>query len=83
MKGDYPERRGRNGRSEQAATAARSDQGEQMSDQEVPEPDAAEQAQPVADVPGFMEVSSDPEAPAADAYEQAIEEPVDEEESLR
>ena len=54
-----------------------------MSDQEVPEPDAAEQAQAVADVPGFMEVSSDPEAPEADAYEQAIEEPVDEEESLR
>lgn len=54
-----------------------------MSDQEVPEPDAAEQAQPVATAPGFMEVSSDPEAPEADAYEQAIEEPVDEEESLR
>ena len=54
-----------------------------MSDLEVPEPDAAEQAQPVADVPGFMEVSSDPEAPAADAYEQAIEEPVDEEEGIR
>ena len=54
-----------------------------MSDQEVPEPDAAEQALPVADVPGFMEVSSDPEAPLADAYDQAIEEPVDEEDSLR
>ena len=54
-----------------------------MSDQEVPEPDAAEQAQPVATAPGFMEVSTDPEAPEADAYEQAIEEPVDEEESLR
>jgi hypothetical protein len=54
-----------------------------MSDLEVPEPDAAEQAQPVADAAGFMEVSSDPEAPEADAYEQAIEEPVDEEESLR
>jgi hypothetical protein len=55
-----------------------------MSDQEVPEPDAAEQAQPVATAAtGFMEVSSDPEAPEADAYEQAIEEPVDEEESIR
>lgn len=55
-----------------------------MSDLEVPEPDAVEQAQPVAPAAGgFMEVSSDPEAPEADAYEQAIEEPVDEEESLR
>jgi hypothetical protein len=55
-----------------------------MSDQEVPEPDAAEQAQPVATVAtGFMEVSSDPEAPEADAYEQAIEEPVDDEENGR
>lgn len=54
-----------------------------MSDQEVPEPDAAEQALPVADVAGFMQVSSDPEAPAADAYEQAIEEPVDDEDGLR
>ena len=54
-----------------------------MSDQEVPEPDAAEQAQPVATAPGLAEVSSDPEAPEADAYEQAIEEPVDEEESAR
>jgi hypothetical protein len=55
-----------------------------MSDQEVPEPDAAEQAIPVATAPaGFMEVSSDPEAPEADAYEQAIEEPEDEEESAR
>jgi hypothetical protein len=54
-----------------------------MSDQEVPEPDAVEQAQPVADVAGFTEVSSDPEAPEADAYEQAIEEPVDEEEGAR
>jgi hypothetical protein len=69
MRGDYPQRRGRN---------------RGMSDQEVPEPDAAEQAQPVATAPpGFMEVSSDPEAPEADAYEQAIEEPVDEEESAR
>lgn len=51
-----------------------------MSDQEVPEPDAAEQAQPVATADaGIMEVSSDPEAPQADAYEQAIEEPVDDE----
>ena len=54
-----------------------------MSDQEVPEPDAVEQAQPVADVACLMEVSSDPEAPLADAYEQAMEEPMDEEESTR
>jgi hypothetical protein len=54
-----------------------------MSDLEVPEPDAVEQAQPVGDVAGLMEVSSDPEAPEADAYEQAIEEPVDEEDSAR
>ncbi len=51
-----------------------------MSDQEVPEPDAVEQALPVADLPGMADPSSDPEAPEADALEQAIEEPVDEEE---
>ena len=54
-----------------------------MSDQEVPEPDAVEQALPVAETAGMTEPSSDPEAPEADALEQAIEEPVDEEEGLR
>ena len=51
-----------------------------MSDQEVPEPDAVEQAQPVAETAAFVEPSADPEAPEADALEQAITEPVDEEE---
>ena len=51
-----------------------------MSDQEVPEPDAVEQALPVDDTPGFVEPSHDVEAPEADALEQAIAEPVDEEE---
>ncbi len=51
-----------------------------MSDQEVPEPDAVEQALPVADAPAFVEPSRDAEAPEADAIEQAITEPVDEEE---
>ncbi len=54
-----------------------------MSDQEVPEPDAVEQALPVAETAGIGDPSPDPEAPEADAYEQAIEEPVDDEESLR
>lgn len=54
-----------------------------MSDQEVPEPDAVEQALPVGETAGMTEPSSDPEAPEADALEQAIEEPVDEEEGLR
>ena len=54
-----------------------------MSDQEVPEPDAVEQALPVAERAAVVEPSSDPEAPEADALEQAREEPVDDEESLR
>ncbi len=54
-----------------------------MSDLEVPEPDAVEQAQPVAETAGFVEPSADPEAPEADALEQAMEEPVGDEDSLR
>ncbi len=54
-----------------------------MSDQEVPEPDAVEQAQRVADGAGFVAPTLDPEVPEADALEQAREEPVDEEDSLR
>ncbi len=54
-----------------------------MSDQEVPEPDAVEQAQPVAETAGFVTPSGDPEAPEADALEQAMTEPVDDEDSLR
>ncbi|HEV2810222.1 MAG TPA: hypothetical protein VGV93_07500 [Acidimicrobiales bacterium] len=54
-----------------------------MSDQEVPEPDAVEQALPVAETAGFGDPSPDPEAPEADALEQAMEAPVDEEEGLR
>jgi hypothetical protein len=51
-----------------------------VSDQEVPEPDAVEQALPVDEAPAFVEPSSDIEAPEADALEQAITAPVDEEE---
>ena len=51
-----------------------------MSDQEVPAPDAVEQDLPVTDTPAFVEPSQDAEAPEADALEQAITEPVDEEE---
>ena len=54
-----------------------------MSDLEVPEPDAVEQAQPVAQTAGVGQPSRDPEAPEADALEQAMEEPVDDEEGLR
>jgi hypothetical protein len=54
-----------------------------MSDQEVPEPDAVEQAQPVAEVAGFSQPTLDPEAPEADALEQAMEAPLDEEDELR
>jgi len=54
-----------------------------MSDQEVPEPDAVEQAHPVAETAGFVEPTIDPEVPEADALEQAMEAPVDEEEGLR
>jgi hypothetical protein len=54
-----------------------------MSDQEVPEPDAVEQAITVDDLPSFATPSSDYEAPEADALEQAMAEPVDEDEGLR
>ena len=54
-----------------------------MSDQEVPEPDAVEQAQPVVETAGFVAPSGAPEAPEADALEQAMTEPVDDEDSLR
>ena len=54
-----------------------------MSDQEVPEPDAVEQAQPVADTARFVEPTLEPEVPEADALEQAMEAPVDEEEGQR
>jgi hypothetical protein len=54
-----------------------------MSDQEVPAPDAVEQAHPVVEAPGFPEPSLGPEVPEADALEQARVEPVDEEEGLR
>ncbi len=54
-----------------------------MSDQEVPEPDAAEQAIPVAATAGVAPMSDDPEAPEADALEQAIEAPLDEDDELR
>ena len=50
-----------------------------MSDQEVSAPDAVEQALPVAETAEFVEPSLDPEAPEADALEQAMAEPVDEE----
>ncbi|MDQ3898053.1 MAG: hypothetical protein M3326_12580 [Actinomycetota bacterium] len=51
-----------------------------MTDQEVPEPDAVEQALPVDDRPSFVEPSLEAEVPEADALEQAIAEPVDEDE---
>jgi hypothetical protein len=54
-----------------------------MTDQEVPEPDAMEQALPVEDTPIFVEPSREPEVPEADALEQARTEPVDEDEGLR
>jgi hypothetical protein len=54
-----------------------------MSDQEVPEPDAVEQATPVADSPGFVTPTLEPEVPEADALEQAREEFVDDEDGLR
>ena len=51
-----------------------------MSDQEVPEPDAVEQALPVAvDTPTFLQPSTDAEAPEADALEQAMQEPAEDE----
>lgn len=54
-----------------------------MSDQEVPEPDAVEQASPVGDTPGFVAPHLDAEVPEADALEQAMEEPADDDEGLR
>jgi hypothetical protein len=55
-----------------------------MSDQEVPEADAVEQALPATDTTGGLtEPSSDPEAPEADALEQAMEEPADEDDEVR
>ena len=48
-----------------------------MSDQEVPEPDAVEQAVAVDDVPAVDPPSVDPEAPEADAVEQAQPAPYD------
>ncbi len=54
-----------------------------MSDQEVPEPDAVEQALPVADLPSPDPPSVDPEAPEADAVEQAQPAPYDDDEAFR
>lgn len=54
-----------------------------MSDLEVPESDAVEQAQPVSGTAGFVEPTLDPEVPEADALDQAREAPVDEDEGLR
>lgn len=54
-----------------------------MIDQEVPEPDAAEQAQSVDSRPVFVEPTLAPEVPEADALEQAMEAPADEEEAHR
>ncbi len=54
-----------------------------MTDQEVPEPDAVEQALAVGDTPSFVPPSREAEAPEADALEQAMVEPVDEEEGMR
>lgn len=54
-----------------------------MSDLEVPAPDAADQAVPVTDTAGRVAHSADPEAPEADALEQAMEAPVDEEDGAR
>ena len=51
-----------------------------MSDLEVPEPDAVEQALPVDDAPGFTAPLLGAEVPEADALEQARSEPVDEDE---
>jgi hypothetical protein len=54
-----------------------------MSDVEVPEPDAVEQAIPVTDTAALVDPTRDPEAPEADALEQAMEAPVDDEDGLR
>ncbi len=73
MDGKYPAAR-------EVQTGADPEEAVVMSDQEVPEPDAVEQALPVTDSPAFVDPSSDAEAPEADALEQAITAPVDEEE---
>ena len=54
-----------------------------MSDQEVPEPDAVEQALPVVMEPSVDLPSGDPEAPEADAVEQAQPAPYDDDETFR
>ena len=54
-----------------------------MSDQEVPEPDAVEQAVPVGDPLTVDPPSVDPEAPEADAVEQAQPAPYDDDEAFR
>ena len=54
-----------------------------MSDQEVPEPDAAEQAAPVTEAAVMAPPSDDPEAPEADAIDQAMEAPLAEDDELR
>lgn len=54
-----------------------------MADQEVPAPDALEQARPVEPAPSVLEPSLEAEVPEADALEQAREEPVDEYDGLR
>ena len=54
-----------------------------MSDQEVPEPDAVEQALPVGDLPAADPPSVDPEAPEADAVEQAQPAPYDVDDAFR
>ena len=64
-----------------AAGAAR--KGFPVSDQEVPEPDAVEQALPVDDVPTVDPPSVDPEAPEADAVEQAQPAPYDDDDAFR
>jgi len=48
-----------------------------MSDPEVPDADAAEQARPVTEEPTAEPLSPDPEAPEADALEQSQPVPAD------
>ncbi len=54
-----------------------------MSDQEVPQPDAGEQALPVGEQPSVIPPSVDPEVPEADAVEQAQPAPYDDDEAFR
>ncbi len=54
-----------------------------MTDQEVPEVDAVEQALPVDDGMVALRPSPDPEAPEADAIDQALVEDLDEEQGRR